>query len=106
MPINNGVIEMTQDGVIARIYYDATKPIDGDQPLIDGPRGWCLDLTNPTGKNCKMTVALPSGVVTTINIGQGDPVTGGPTSGRSRTAAQMAAIGFTTRAGIGEMSIG
>lgn len=105
MPINNGVIQMTQDGVIALIYYDQTQPV-GSQPLINGPRGWCLDLTNPTGRNCKITVSLPNGTVTTINVGQGDPVTGGPTSGRSRTAADMAALGFTTRSSIGEMSIG
>lgn len=91
---------------MARIYYDATfTPVGPDQPLINGPRGWCLDLTNATGKNTKLTVNGLTGNPQVINVGQGDPVTGGPASGRSRTATQLAAFGFTTRGNIGSISI-
>jgi hypothetical protein len=103
--INNGRIEATKDdGALAiYIYYDATVDPAGPQPLIDGPRGWCLDVTNLTGSNQQVEVTLPSGAVTTMTFGQGDPVTTGPS--RSRTAAQMAALGFTTRQDVAGFSL-
>jgi hypothetical protein len=107
MPLNIGYIELGGGGVTIRIYYDVTfTPAGPDQPLIDGPRGWCLDLTNTSGKNVKVTVnGLAGGTPQVINVGQGDPVTSGPASGRSRTAAQMAALGFTTRGNVGTVSL-
>lgn len=54
-------------------------------------------MVNTSGRNVKVTLTLPTGAVQTINIGSGDPVTTGPASGRSRTAAQMATLGFVTR---------
>lgn len=105
MAINNGLIEATVDDVVLRCYYDATAPL-GAQPLINGPRGWCLDLTNPTGRTIRVGVNLPDGTGQTISIGSGDPVTGGPPSGRSRTAAQMASLGFLTRDDVSSIPFG
>lgn len=105
MAINNGLIEATVDNVVLRCYYDHTAPL-GAQPLINGPRGFCLDLTNPTGRTTRVAVRLPGGTTTTIAIGSGDPVTGGPPSGRSRTAAQMASLGFLTRDDVSSVSFG
>lgn len=92
--MNLGYIELAiEGGVVIRVYYDqAFEPVGPDQPLIDGPRGWCLDITNPTGKVARLEIAGQ-----TIQIGKGDPVTTGPSSGRSRTAAQMAELGYRTR---------
>lgn len=107
MPLNIGYMELGGGGVVARIYYDATfAPVGDDQPLINGPRGYCLDLTNATGKNVKVTINGLTGQPVTVNIGQGDPVTTGPAGGRSRTSAELAAFGFTTRGNVGTVSIG
>lgn len=106
MPLNLGYMELGGGGVVVRIYYDATfTPVGPDQPLIDGPRGFCLDLVNTTGQNQRLIVAGLASQPVTVNIGQGDPVTTGPSGGRSRTAAQLRALGFTTRGDIGQVSI-
>ena len=111
MPINVSPITATAtdaDGreVIVRIYYDDTIPYDPpNQALVNGPRGYCLDLTNVSGRQARIDVTLPDGTTTTVLVGQGDPVTTGPANGRSRTAAQMAALGFTTRASVAGLSI-
>ena len=107
MPLNLGYIEATCNNrdVVARIYYDATQPASLTQPLIDGPRGWCLDMTNVTGRRTLMTVAGVTATPFTITIAQGDPVTTGPTSGRSRTAANLAALGISTRGDVGNLTI-
>jgi hypothetical protein len=104
MPINNGVIlrETTdKDGatVTARVYYDSSVAASSAQPLINGPRGFCLDLTNVSGRNCNVTVA---GQV--FKVGQGDPVTTG--QGHSLTAAEMAGFGYTTRGSVDSLTIG
>ena len=92
--LNIGYIEVTSGGVGARVYYDTTfTPVGDSQPLIDGPRGYCLDVTNVSGSPAKLSVA---GV--TATVGKGDPVTSG--QARSRTAAQMATLGYTTRGSI------
>lgn len=106
MPINNGeILRETTDAngntATLRIYYDATQPASSDQPLINGPRGFCVDITNVSGRNCQITI---NG--TSVLIGQGDPVTTGPTNGRSRTAAQMAALGYTTRGQVDGITFG
>lgn len=112
MPINIGYIELGGGGITARVYYDPAWLNDDptrnfeDAPLIDGPRGFCLDLTNATGARQQLTVIGANGVQTDITIGQGDPVTSGPASGRSRTAAQMASLGYTTRGNVGQLTIG
>jgi hypothetical protein len=99
VPVNSGFIQMSNELVTILIYYDATAPI-GSQPLIDGPRGFCLDMTNLSGHNARITLTLPDGTLAPVTVGQGDPVTGGPASGRSRTAAQVNALGFTLRTDI------
>lgn len=111
MPINTGIIEQTNTDsagrvVIIRVYYDPAWYADDTSrdyrlaPLVNGPRGYCLDMTNVSGKVADVTLVSKGGTETTIRVGQGDPVTTGPASGRSRTAAQMAALGFTTRGDI------
>lgn len=107
MPINNGVVEgvVESGAIVVRIYYDATLPIDQPQPLVDGPRGFCFDVTNTSGKVAKVGLTLPDGAVTALRIGQGDPVTSGPVSGRSRTAAQLALLGYRTRADVAGFSL-
>lgn len=106
MPINNGVIlrettDSSGNTVTLRVYYDSTQPASSDQPLINGPRGFCIDITNVSGRNCSITI---NG--STVAVGQGDPVTSGPANGRSRTAAQAAAIGLTTRGDIDAITFG
>jgi hypothetical protein len=106
MPLNLGYIEGTcADGdVRVRIYYDATfAPVGPNQPLINGPRGFCLDVTNVSGRRASTTVSGLTGNPLDITIAQGDPVTNGPS--RSRTAAQMAQLGFTTRGSVGNFSL-
>lgn len=103
MALNIGYTEQaTGDGVIVRAFYDETfEPVGGDQPLVNAPvgkdygngvigRGLCLDVTNLSGRSVKVDVNGQS-----FTVGQGDPVTTG--NGRSRTAAQMAQLGFRTR---------
>jgi hypothetical protein len=107
MPINNGVIAMTcEDGdVEVLIYYDNSTPADDSQPLINGPRGWCLDISNRSGRRASLTVTGLAANPIQVTIARGDPVTTGPAAGRSRTAAQMASAGYTTRGSLGELAI-
>lgn len=104
MPINIGYIEGYNDDVTVRIYYDNTVEATEPQPLIDGPRGFCVDLTNLSGRNRKCVFTLPDGTEREINIGQGDPVTTGPQSGRSRTVAQVNTMGFFLRSDVAGFS--
>lgn len=92
--INSGYIEGTNGDVSVRVYYDSTA---NGQPLVDGPRGYCLDMTNVSGKTVTVTLVQPDGSPVSVNVGSGDPVSGGPPSGRSRTAAQVNVLGFFTR---------
>jgi hypothetical protein len=105
MTLNAGYIEGTVNATLAvRIYYDATQPASDTQPLINGPRGWCLDVTNTSGSNKQVMISGLTGNPFTATIGQGNPVTSG--AGRSRTAVQVAALGFTTRGSVGNFQIG
>lgn len=108
MPVNNGVIvrsttDRNGNTVTLLCYYDGDPtPYDPpNQALVNGPRGYCLDISNPSGRNCQITINGQ-----TINVGQGDPVTTGPQNGRSKTAAEMAALGFTRRSQIDAISFG
>ena len=113
MPLNLGYIELAcEDGdVRIRVHYD-TAWLDADPsrdpagaPLVNGPRGWCLDITNLTGRKATVTLINGQGTAQTIAVQKGDPVTTGPTSGRSRTAAQMAQLGFTTRGSVADIQL-
>jgi hypothetical protein len=112
MPMNLGYIQLSSRDVVMRVYYDTAwleqdPTRDADlAPLVDGPRGFCLDLTNPTGKNRKITIFGLGDTPLEIQVGQGDPVVSGPVSGRSRTAAQMASLGLTTRGSVGTVTLG
>jgi len=88
--LNVGYIEVSSGSVSARVYYDTTATPDDSQPLVNGPRGYCLDVSNPTGKVARVTVLGLS-----VTVGTGDPVTSG--TAKSRTAAQCATLGYTTR---------
>ena len=110
MAINVGYIEgmcsnAAGGAVVVRIYYDATMDPAGPQTLIDGPRGWCLDVANTTGAKSTLIVSGLTANPLTVTVGKGDPVTTGPASGRSRTAADLAALGFTTRDSVGNFAL-
>lgn len=114
MVLNLGYIEGTLENndVVVRIYYDTAWLTDAptrdpvDAPLVNGPRGWCLDITNISGRHATFSVSGVSNTPLSMTVAQGDPVTTGPTSGRSRTAAQMTALGFTTRGSVGNFQLG
>ena len=94
-------------GVTVKIFHQATADLsgyDGASPLINGPRGYCLDLTNPTGVPVEVTVSGRGATPLTFVVGAGDPVTSGP--GRSLTATQMAAFGYSTRGDLGPITVG
>jgi hypothetical protein len=103
--MNLGYIELGGGGVTIRIHYDNSVPASPSQPLVDGPRGYCLDMANTSGRNVRLAVNGLRGAPLEITVGQGDPVAAGPASGRSRTAAQMATLGFTTRGNVGQVSL-
>jgi hypothetical protein len=105
MPINLYIEGTAASGaLVVRIYYDTTfTPVGPTQPLINGPRGFCLDVTNTSGATQQVTITGPTNTIT-ANVGQGDPVTTG--NARSRTAAQMAALGFTTRGDVQDFQVG
>lgn len=113
MALNLGYIEGTcaDRDVVIRVYYDTAwlgndSTRDPNQaPLINGPRGYCLDITNVSGRKASLTVEGVTATPFTISVQQGDPVTSGPTSGRSRTAAQMAQLGFTNRGSVGNFAV-
>lgn len=97
MTLNVGYIEATayNTDVTVRVYYDTTQTPGDGQSLINGPRGWCLDITNVTGQKASLTLTLPNGNSQTYTLPKGNPVTSG--TARSRTAAEMSALGFDTR---------
>lgn len=104
MVLNVGYIEVGGGGVVIRIYYDTTfDPPGNDQPLINGPRGHCLDVTNTSGKNVQLTVSGVTSNPLNVTVGQGNPVTSG--AARSRTATEMASLGYTTRGNVGSVTL-
>lgn len=110
MPINDGSVrvEMDDGAVSVKIYYSTTYvPPAGktymDAPLVNGPRGYCLDVTNTSGRPVKVSVRASADLARNVVIPAGDPVTAG--TARSRTAAQLAAAGFTTRGSVSELTL-
>ncbi len=105
MPLNLGYVEGTcrNGAVVVRIYYDAALPASSTQPLINGPRGYCLDLTNTSGQPVTVTVSGVTATPLVAILGQGNPITAGQAS--SRTAVELAALGFTTRGSIGNFTL-
>ena len=98
MVLNTGYISVessNDDGTItARIYYDSTVDPSQPQPLINGPKGYCLELIN-TGVTRKVKYTLPSGVVNSLNVPTGNPV-----RNRSLTATQLASQGYQFRSDV------
>jgi uncharacterized protein RhaS with RHS repeats len=78
--------------VVVRVYYDATISPTLPQPLINGPRGLCLDITNTSGKTRRVEYTPPGGTLQSVSVPQGDPV-----NSRSMTVAQMNNLGFFLR---------
>jgi hypothetical protein len=116
MPIDIGYIALGGGGIEVRIYYQIAYVPTGnrtflDAPLVNGPRGYCLDVTNSTGGNATVEVDKAGAKAITLTFGQGDPVlTGqlvpqGTTVNVSRTAAQMSSAGFATRGSVGEVDL-
>lgn len=104
-----GYMELGGGGVTVRIYFQqGFIPLEGqtrdDAPLVDGPRGYCLDLTNTSGQSYNTIVYGVRHNAFRVAIGQGNPVTSG--AGKSRTAAEIAQAGFTTRGDCGMISLG
>lgn len=112
MMVNIGYTETTFDPdpvtgapqLVVRFYYDATAtPVGPTQPLIDGPRGYCLDLTNNTGAAVDMSVSNQNGQTVSGTISPGDPVTSGQV--KSMTAKQLARLGFSTRGDVSSLTL-
>lgn len=121
MPLTVGYIHVGGDlsdpqTVYVRIFYNSTFVPTGaqtylDAPLIDnanaafGPTGFCLLVVNKTGAPQVATVFNSAGTVLIdhVTVPRGDVVTGVVTTGqaRSRTAAQMAALGLSRRGDVG-----
>jgi len=102
MSLNIGYIENTiDDDVTIRVYYDQTfTPVGDDQPLINGPRGYCLDVTNLSGRAARLKFTGRNGGSRNVTIPQGNPVTN-----RCATAAQLAAVGVLTRGDVQDFTI-
>lgn len=103
MPLNIGYIENSfNDGAVRiRVYYNtAFVPVGDDQPLVDGPRGFCLDVTNTSGGNVRLRFTGRNGGSRNVLVGQGDPVTN-----RCATAAQLAAQNVLTRGDVQDFTI-
>lgn len=95
MPMNLGYIELGGGGITVRVHYDIDyRPVGVDQPLVDGPNGWCLEITNDTNDPWL-------GEVTVAGVEDG-PVFVATTN---QTASDLAGFGFTTRGNIGAVSL-
>jgi hypothetical protein len=104
--VNIGYIENSFNGgeVRIRFYYDTTfTPVGDSQPLINGPLGYCLEIINTSGHNVRLDYTV-SGVVNTVTVGQGNPVTAG--AGRSRTVAVLNNAGLFTRGDLTNVTLG
>ena len=110
MPTGMTGVSMDDGDVGSLIYWDATFVPGADQtpydaPLIDGPRGFCMDNWNISGANRTVSVTdATGGTVFSVRFGKGNPITTG--QARSRTRAQMAALGYTKRSHIDGVTIG
>lgn len=119
MALNLGYIEGTCNDrdVVVRIYYDRNWLINDPNadpnlaPLVNNPdaaamgrQAFCLDIANLSGSKASLTIDYNGGTITAV-VQKGDPVTTGPTAGRSRTAAQMAQLGIRTRGDVGNFQI-
>lgn len=104
--MNLGYIENSfDDGAVRiRFYYDtAFVPVGDDQPLINGPLGFCLEVINASGHNVRMDYTV-NGVTNTATVQQGNPVTSGP--GRSRTVAVLNNAGLFKRGDLSNVTLG
>lgn len=110
MALNIGYVELGGGGVVTiRVYYDVAWLINnpaadyGLAPLVNGPRGLCLDEANTSGVDQHLVIDGVKSQPLDVNIQQGDPVTTG--NSRSRTAAQMSQLGFDTRGDLGAITL-
>jgi hypothetical protein len=103
MPLNIGYIENSYDDgdVVIRVYYDTTyTPVGDDQPLVNGPRGYCLDVWNLSGRSARLRFTGRNGGSRNVTIPQGNPVTS-----RCATAATLATVGVLTRGDVQDFQI-
>ena len=115
MPIDIGYVGLeSDDGVIVRVFYQrGYLPQTGetymDAPLVDntdpelGPTGYCFLVINTTGAPRRVTFSAGSDLVRDVRVPKGNPVTSG--QARSRTAAQIAAAGITTRGDVANLEL-
>ena len=109
-----GYQEQWVKGVNVRIYHVPADPVafpggvDPDSALRNGPRGFCLDLSNPSGAPVRLTIeGVPGMEPQDFIVGPGDPVTtAGAGQGRSLTANQLRSFGFRTRGDLGYWTVG
>lgn len=98
MPLNLGYMAISGGDETgehtARVYYDPTQDPSGPQQLINGPRGWCLDVTNTIpDSEFRVWLGTPDGDVKyAAVVPQGDPA-----EAQCLTAMQMASLGFLFR---------
>jgi hypothetical protein len=103
MPLNVGYIEnsFNNGDISVRVYYDtAFTPVGDNQPLINGPRGFCLDVTNVSGAAAHLKFTGRNGGSRNVTIPQGNPVTS-----RCATAAQLATVAVLTRGDVQDFTI-
>lgn len=98
----------SSDGLDVKVYYQtgfAPEPGQDayDAPLVNGPRGYCLDVTNTTGRPVRVTVSGVGDIIRNVNVASGDPVTSGP--GRSRTVSQVNSAGLLVRRDVQNLEI-
>ncbi len=113
--LNVGYIQnILNDGAIqVRVYYLSDIDALGvlgivlgpDQPLANGPNGYCLEVVNLSGEPAKCSYQKPSGALVSFNIGSGAQGTGLVTN-RCRAALALTLAGYLTRGDVGNLMLG
>lgn len=118
MPLDVGYIHCGGDDLYVRVFYQqgfVPNAMLGqtylDAPLVNnsnpdlGPTGYCLLVVNNSGETGTATVFNSLGVMLIDNVlvPVGSPVLAG--NARSRTAVQVALLGWRTRGDVGQISM-
>lgn len=111
MTVNIGYVELGNDEIKARIYYDRTLGVlpDGSidktqQTIINGPNGAALEVTNTTGGVAIVRLSGPTGTKLLGTDGTEDVQV--PAGGISANANQLRQqLGIRTRADISGFSL-
>lgn len=105
--MNIGYIENTLDGgdVRIRVYYDVNfVPVGDQQPIIDGPAGFALEVVNTSGRRAAVFVTRPNGVQVRVNIPKGRQ-SDGLVTGVCQKATALALLGILTRGDVKDFTI-